>query len=331
MTDARRTVALDAMGGDTAPAEQVKGALLAIERGVRVLLVGDREALEAELARQGAGGGAAEVVPSEGVVAEGENPVRALRANPRASIAVAAGLVRERRADALVSMGSTGASMAASVLALGMFEGLDRPALGGPFVALAPGVSIIDLGSQVDCRPSQLVSFAALGAAFARAYQGVAEPRVGLLSVGGEQGKGNRLVQEAYPLLERSGLRFVGNVEGHEVFLDKADVVVCDGFTGNVLLKYTEGLAEAAGRHLARLLGADAEAVRAIRGLAANAESAGGPLFGVNGVVVIGHGRSSAAHYANAIVRAAEVAERGVVEAMRSEMAAALAKTEAQE
>ncbi|MDE2765387.1 MAG: phosphate acyltransferase, partial [Chloroflexota bacterium] len=167
MTDARRTVALDAMGGDTAPAEQVKGALLAAERGVRVLLVGDREPLEAELAGLGAGGGAPEIVPSEGVIAEGENPVRALRANPRASIAVAAGLVREGRADALVSMGSTGASMAASVLALGVFEGLDRPALGGPFVALAPGVSIIDLGAQVDCRPSQLVSFAALGAAFA--------------------------------------------------------------------------------------------------------------------------------------------------------------------
>ena len=331
MTEARRTVALDAMGGDAAPAEQVKGALLAAERGVRVLLVGDRAALEAELARQGAPGGAAEIVSSEGVVAEGENPVRTLRANPRVSIAVAAGLVREGRADALVSMGSTGATMAASVLSLGMFEGLERPALGGPFVALAPGVSIIDLGSQVDCRPGQLVSFAALGAAFARAYQGVAEPRVGLLSVGGEQGKGNRLVQDAYPLLERSGLRFVGNVEGHEVFLNKADVVVCDGFTGNVLLKYTEGLAEAAGRHLARLLGADAEAVRAIRGLAANAESAGGPLFGVNGAVVIGHGRSTAAHYANAIVRAAEVVDRGVVDAMRSEMAAVLAKTEARE
>ena len=331
MTGARRTVALDAMGGDAAPAEQVKGALLAAERGVRVLLVGDREPLEAELARQGAPGGAVEIVPSEGVVAEGENPVRALRANPRVSIAVAAGLVRDGRADALASMGSTGAAMAASVLSLGTFEGLERPALGGPFIALAPGVSIIDLGSQVDCRPGQLVSFAALGAAFARAYQGVAEPRVGLLSVGGEQGKGNRLVQDAYPLLERSGLRFVGNVEGHEIFLDKADVVVCDGFTGNVLLKYTEGLAEAAGRYLARVLGSDTEAVRAIRGMAAEAELAGGPLFGVNGVVVIGHGRSTAHHYANAIVRAAEVVEKGVVDAMRNEMAAVLAKTEAPE
>lgn len=328
-SDATTTVVLDAMGGDDAPRVPVTGGVLAAREGVRVLLAGDDAPVREALAEHDTTGLPIEVVPTEGVIREGENPVRGLRANPKASIAVAAGMVKAGQADALVSMGSTGAAMAASVLALGVFDGLDRPALGGPFIALAPHTSIIDLGSQIDCRPSQLLSFAALGVAFARTIQAIEEPRVALLSVGSESSKGNQLVRETYPLLERSGLRFIGNIEAHELFADRAEVVVCDGFVGNILLKFTEGLAEAAAQFIGQAAGADSPVAAAIRELASNAESAGGPLFGVNGTVIIGHGRSPASHISNAILRAREMVRLDLVAAMRTEMATVLAKAEA--
>ncbi len=328
MSERPTTVALDAMGGDSAPAEPVGGAVLAARDGIRVLIVGDEGTVRDALAEHDTAGLPIEVVPSRGVVNEGENPVRALRSNPDASIAVTTRLVKRGLADGAVSMGSTGAAMAASVLTLGVFDGLDRPALGGPFIALAPRMSVIDLGSQIDSRPSQLLSFAALGVAFSRTLLGIDDPRIALLSVGTEAGKGNRLVQDTYPLLQRSGLHFVGNIEGHELLTDKAEVVLCDGFVGNVLLKYTEGLAQAVARHLASTLGADSAAVAAIRDLAGNAEHAGGPLFGVNGVVVIGHGRSPATHVANAIARARDMVLYNVVSAMREELASVLAHAE---
>ena len=322
------TIALDAMGGDHAPAEPVKGAVEAARQtGARVLLVGEPDALQRELEKHEVDGLPLEVVPSEGVVVEGEQPVRALRAKPRASIVVAAGLVKEGRADALVTVGSTGAAMAASVLTLGLFPGLERPALGGNFIGLAPRTSIVDLGTQLDCRPSQLLSFAALGCTYSRLFLHIDKPRVALLSVGSEPGKGTRLVQEAYPLFEASGLLFVGNVEGHEIFMDKADVVVCDGFVGNILLKYTEGLGRSIAEYLARELGPDAPVVQRLTGLASMGERAGGPLFGVNGVAVIGHGRSNAVNIASSIAMAQEAVDVGIVEAMRRDMAAVLSRS----
>ncbi len=322
------TIALDAMGGDDAPAAPVKGAIVAArDTGVRVLLVGDPDAVRGELGRHATDGLQLEVVPSEGVVMEGEQPVRALRQKPRASVAVATGLVKEGTADAMVTMGSTGAAMGAAVLALGLFPGLERPTLGGPFISLAPRTSLIDLGTQLDCRPSQLLSFAVLGCTFSRLFLRIHEPRVALLSVGAEANKGNRQVQEAYPLFEASGLNFVGNIEGHEVFLDKADVVVCDGFVGNVLLKYTEGLGHATARYLSEALGPDAPAVQHLRGLASAAEGAGGVLFGVNGSVVIGHGRSRAESITGAIAMAQRMLELRLVENMRQELALVLQRT----
>lgn len=318
------TIAVDAMGGDNVPANPVEGAVLAARAGgVRILLVGDPGAVQAELARHDVAGLPIEVIPSEGVVREGEHPAMALRRNPKVSVGVMVGLVKEGKADAAVSMGSTGATMAASVLALGLFPGLDRPTLGGPFIGLAPRTTIIDLGANVDCKPAQLVDFGALGAAFAAWYFDLRRPRVGLLSVGSEQGKGNRQAQEAYGLLEASGLNFVGNVEGHEVFTDKADVLVCDGFVGNVLLKYTEGLAHAAASYLTKTLGADNPAGSHIAGLAEAAEGAGGPLLGINGVVLAGHGRSKGPAIAGAIKLAMQVTKGGLVERMREELAAA--------
>ncbi len=324
------TIAVDAMGGDDAPATPVAGAVLAAREGdVRVLLVGDPDAVGRELAGADTDGLAIDVVASEGVVAEGEHPALALRRSPKVSIAVAVGLLKAGKADAVVSMGSTGATMAASVLTLGLFPGLERPTLGGPFIALAPDTAIIDLGANVDCRPSQLLSFAAMGATLMRAYRGIENPRVALLSVGSEEGKGNKQVQEAHALLKASGLNFVGNIEGHEIFEERAHVVVCDGFVGNVLLKFTEGLAAAAAAHLAEALGADSPAVAQIKGIADQALQGGGPLLGVNGIAIAGHGRTSAAGIAAGIGLARKMMEWDLVRVMRDDLTEALERAEA--
>lgn len=295
------TIALDAMGGDHGPAETVRGAAIAAAKGeIAILLVGDENAVAKELANQNATGLPIHIVPSEGVIAEGEHPARAIMAKPTSSIAVCARLVKEGKADAFISMGSTGASMAASVLALGLFPGLNRPTLGGPFIGLAPKTTIIDIGANIDSRPDQLLNFGALGASFQRFWLEIENPRVGLLSVGSEEGKGNKQVQESFALFKASGLNFVGNIEGHDIFRDKADVVVCDGFVGNVLLKYTEGLAEAAARFLTKTLGPGSPAVQQIKGLASTDQHGAGPLFGVQGLAMAGHGSTSGEGIANA-------------------------------
>jgi glycerol-3-phosphate acyltransferase PlsX len=322
------TIAIDAMGGDDAPGWPVLGAVLAARKGdVRVLLVGDQAEVSTELAKHDAAGLPIEIVPSEGVVVEGENPARSLLAKPKSSIAVSVGLVKEGIANAAVSMGSTGATMAAGVIGLGLFPGLERPTLGGPFIALAPHTTIIDLGANVDSKPSQLLSFAALGATFERIYHGIESPRVALLSVGSEEGKGNRQTKEAFPLLQQSSLNFIGNIEGHELFMDKADVVVCDGFVGNVLLKFTEGLAQAAAAFLSKSVGADASAVQQIRSLASAAEHAGGPLFGINGLVIAGHGRANSEAIAASVKLARFCLDNDLIGQMRLDLTAAIGES----
>ena len=322
-------VAVDAMGGDYAPAEVVQGAVDAAKAGgVQVLLVGDPEAVQPEVERCGGAGLPVMVVPSEGVIQEDESPIRALRQNPKASIAVAVGAVKAGHADAAVTMGSTGAAMAAGAFALGLMEGFERPALGGPILGPAPNTVILDLGTSLDCRPELLLRYGALGTAFARTYLGIAEPRVALLSVGAEEGKGNRQVKEAYELFKRSPLRFVGNVEGHDLAAGKAEVVVCDGFVGNVVMKLSEGLGVALSRHLgarlADLLPADAarDVARETFTMLNRAMLAGaGPLFGVKGLVLVGHGRAKADAVTRAIQTACHAVEVGLVQSMEEELA----------
>lgn len=320
-------IALEAMGGDFAPQETVKGAVAAAQDGVQVLLVGDPEALQGELSRYATERLPIRVIPSEGVIQESESPVQALRQKPKASIVVATGLVKAGQADAVVTMGSTGAAMAASALALGLMEGIERPALGGPIVGTAPHTVIIDLGTNVDCRPSQLLSFAVIGTVFARSFLKVENPRVALLSLGAEEGKGNRQVRETYGLFQQSGLNFIGNIEGHEVPVGKADVVVCDGFVGNVLMKFTEGLGSALSRHFAaRLQGkvsteeAQAMAQELYELTNVVERWGGGPIFGVNGVVVVGHGRARAPAVIHAIGTARQAVELGLVSSLREEL-----------
>lgn len=322
-------VAVDAMGGDHAPAEIVEASVQAARQGgLQVLLVGEPEKVQAELGKHDAGKLPIVVIPSEGVVAEGESPVLALRQKPRASIIVATGLVKRGQADACVTMGSTGAAMAAAAVILGVIEGIDRPTLGGPVIGLAPHTIVLDLGTNVDCRPAQLVSFAVIGDVFARQFWGIERPRVGLLSVGAEAGKGNRQVRETTELLTASGLNFIGNVEADEIPKGKVEVVVCDGFVGNVVMKLTEGLGLALSDHVRTRLGGKLppdevdRLAKEVYDLNNQPEAlGGGPLFGVNGVSIIGHGSARADSIARAIDTAKQMAEKGFISALNEELA----------
>ena len=287
------------------------------------MLVGDPEAVQAELSTYDTSRLPIGVVPSEGVISEEESPALALRQKPRASILVATGMVRQGHADACVTMGSTGAAMAAGAVVLGLASGVERPALGGPVLGVAPNTCVLDLGTNVDCRPQQLLSFGAIGDVFARTFFGSDNPRVALLSVGAEAGKGNRQVRETTELFEKSGLNFIGNIEANDLPKGAAEVVVCDGFVGNIVMKLTEGLGQQLGEHLrARLDGVvpsdDLDTLlQEFYEMNNVVESrGGGPLFGVNGVSVVGHGASRA----DAVERALGMAKLAVETEFVSQM-----------
>ena len=330
-TDAKPVIALDAMGGDLAPAATVAGAVRAVRQTeVAVLLVGDPAALEAELAKHPqAADLPISIVPSMGVVEEGDQPARALRQKPNASIFVATNLVKDGRAAACVSMGSTGASMAAAAVLLGIMDGLERPCLGGPIVGLAPKTIIIDVGTSVDCKPSQLLSFAIIGEVFANQFWDIERPRVALLSVGAETGKGNKQVRETTELLKASGLNFIGNVEGNDLPAGVADVVVCDGFAGNIVMKLTEGLGVSLIKHLAESV--NGRVSEEAMGLISSeifkttnpAQSlGGGPLLGVKGLSIVGHGRADAEEVASAIATARFALDLGFIARLTERLAA---------
>ncbi len=322
-------VAIDAMGGDFAPEEIVKGAVQAIDSlNAELILVGDPDPIQMELSKYDVSGKPITIFPSEGKIGDDEHPIQALRNKPNASVVVATQLIKQGQADVIVSMGSTGGAMASAVLALGLMDGLERPCLGGPFLGLAPNTVLVDIGSNLDCRPGLLLSFGALGAAFARTYMGIENPRVGLLSVGEEAAKGNRQVQESYQLFQDSHLNFVGNVEGMDFFTNKADVIICDGFVGNILLKFTEGLGGALADYLKKNL-SQVMSEDAVKKIASDLWETtnrprtvgGGPLFGVNGAVILGHGSCRADGVAGAIRTAVRYVNVGLVDIMRNELA----------
>ena len=326
---ARVRVAVDAMGGDFGPPETVAGVMAALEQHpeLHVTLVGDEDAVGAELSKYHTAARAITVAPSQGKVEDEEQPIAALRRKPRSSIATAMGLLRTGDVDMVVSMGSTGATMATAVMALGLLEGLERPCIGGNFLGVAPDTTVVDLGSNVDCRPALLLSFAALGVAFSRRILRIDNPRVALLSVGEEASKGSRQVQESHTLFQSSPLNFVGNVEGMDFFTNKADVIVCDGFIGNILIKFAEGLGSALApllyRHLSEVLPGEqvkqvAEALWTTTNLP---RTMGGPLFGVDGLVMIGHGSSTAKGVAGAINTGLRCHRLELVEGFRQELA----------
>jgi len=319
-------IALDAMGGDHGPVVTVPAALQAVDKGgVAVALVGDEAAIQAELDKYDSPAKQlVQIVPAEGVVEEDESPARAFRSKPKASIFVAAGVVKMGKAAGFVSMGSTGASIAAATVVYGTLDGIDRGALGGPVVGYSPNTVIIDLGTNVDTRPGLLVDFAALGNVMSKLIYKNDNPRIALLSVGSEKGKGNALVKETTDLLSSTDLNFIGNIEPNDLPFSKAEVVLCDGFVGNIILKLTEGLGDAIVSHVKEILGETEESGKLSKEIFERMNIleafGGGPLLGVNGLAIVGHGASSVDAIANAVGTAKFVVETGLIEAQQAEL-----------
>jgi glycerol-3-phosphate acyltransferase PlsX len=316
-------IALDAMGGENAPREVVRGAVAAArEQMVEVVLVGKRSAIAAELEKHRS---KLDIVDASEVVEFEDHPVHAVREKQDSSIVVGINLLKSGDASAFVSAGNTGAVMAAATLTLKRIKGVERPALGFLFVLPWHSVLLIDVGANADCKPSQLVQFAQMGSVYMERIFGLASPRVGLLSNGEEEIKGNLLVRETHQLLKSTSLNFVGNVEGTDIPRSIADVIVTDGFTGNVVLKTGEGTGEmvfqSLHKELARLPLFRKIVERSIRSAIQAldyAEHGGVPLLGVNGNVIIAHGHSEAKAIKNAVSIAKKAVEQGVVEAIKT-------------
>lgn len=328
-------IAIDAMGGDDGPRGIIDGALVAARHlQVGLLLVGPSAEIERELARHPRVSALdVRILDTSESVGMGEAAAAALRRKPRASIRLAAEAVRDGEAAALFSAGHTGATVMAALGAFGRLPGVDRPALATIIPTLREPAVLLDSGATVECRPQHLVHFAVMGAAYARVALGCAAPRVGLLSVGSEESKGNDLTREAHQLLKAAPIEFVGNVEGREVYAGNVDVIVCDGFTGNVTLKISEGLVETLERLLHNELSAtfgtrvgyllSRQAFRRFRKRVDASEYGGAPLLGLNGLSVVGHGRSSAKAVRNAVAMAARFVSQGLVEKLSRDVAAA--------
>ena len=325
-------IAIDAMGGDNAPSEIVAGALRAVEElGVKVLLVGSPEDIERTLPSS-VKSEQVEIVPAEGAIAMDEEPLSGIRRKPKASINVAMSLVKKGQADAVVSAGHSGAAMAAALLRLGRLPGIDRPAIGAVFPTMLASkqVLVLDVGANVDCRPKFLEQFAVLGSAYSQYVLGVAEPKVGLLNIGEEDCKGNDVAIRAHQMIsENTQVTFIGNAEGRDVLSGNFDVIVCDGFVGNVLLKF----AEAVGEILLQIMREELPQglrgqlgcsilkpnLKRIKQRVDSAEHGGGLLLGVNGICVIGHGSSQAPSIFGAIRLAKEAVDNQVLQRIHTQ------------
>jgi glycerol-3-phosphate acyltransferase PlsX len=325
-------IAIDAMGGDRAPGEIVAGALRAREElGVDILLVGDPQQIEAVLPTK-TNLTQVEIVPAEDAIAMDEEPLNAIRRKPKASINVSMSLVKQGKADAVISAGHSGAAMAAALLRLGRLPGIDRPAIGAIFPTLVASkqVLILDVGANVDCRPKFLEQFAIMGSAYSEFVLGVSQPKVGLLNIGEEDCKGNDAAVRTHQLLkENPQISFAGNAEGRDVLSGNFDVIVCDGFVGNILLKF----AEAVGGVVLQIIREELpQGVRGKVGAAIlkpnlkrvkqrmdHAEHGGALLLGVDGICVISHGSSEAPSIFNAIRMAKEAVDNQVLQRIQSQ------------
>ncbi len=333
-------IVLDAMGSDHYPQPELQAAVDAARLfGEEILLVGKEELLADDLKRLNAGGYPVRIVDAPDVLEMGEKPVDAARRKPKNSMAVGLELVKNGEASAFVTAGNTGGAMFNAYRTLRFLDGVLRPALSALFPVRGGRAVITDIGANSDCRPEFLLQFAVLGSVYARKILKIENPRIGLLSNGEEAGKGNQLVRDTYPLLEQSGLNFVGNLEGKEVYGGMADVVITDGFTGNVFLKSSEAVAkfllELMKEQLtaslpAKLAGAMARPyLRNLRQVMDPAEVGAAPLLGVNGLVFVGHGRSDARALVSAIRAAREAVQADLLEAMRSAIREQMAQIDA--
>ena len=327
-SNAKLPLALDAMGGDYAPAAPVEGAIMASrEFRLPIFLVGRPDAIAAEMSRHDHAGLPITVVPASEVIEMTDHPAQAAKSKKDSSMMVGLELVKSGQASAFVSMGNTGGAMAAALFSLGRIKGIKRPAVSTVFPTINGFCFLLDVGANADCRPEYLHQFGLMGAIYAERVLEIPNPRVGILSNGEEEGKGNELVKETFPLLKQSHLNFIGNVEGKDVPAGMADVVVTDGFTGNVLVKSAEGMAkmmkefireEIYRTPISKLGGLLAKgAFERISKRTDYSEYGGAALLGVDGVVIIGHGRSNARAVRSALRVAAQAVERQVVEAIR--------------
>lgn len=317
-------IAVDAMGGDFAPEEVVNGAVLACrDLGAEVILVGDEQRINDLLKNHSISGLKLEIKNATEVIEMGDHPAQAVKKKKDSSLVVANRLVKDGVAAAVISAGNTGAAMSASLLTLGRIKGISRPAIASP-MPTTKGVSVLlDAGANADCDPENLVQFALMGSIYAEQVFGFPKPRVGLLSIGEEETKGNKLTVEAHQLLKQSGLNFIGNVEGRDVHHGECEVIVCDGFVGNIVLKLSEGLAGAlfgqikialteswittAGALLIK------RSFKSLKSRMDYTEYGGAPLLGLNGISIISHGSSNAKAIKNAIRAAIKAVNEDVV------------------
>jgi glycerol-3-phosphate acyltransferase PlsX len=327
-------IAVDAMGGDKGPIEVAHGVYEAARASSKAhfFLVGDPTVLEPELARMEPRLANLELVPATQVIEMEDAPATALKRKPDASLVVAARLVKEKRADAIVTIANTGAAMAVSLLSWGRIKGVDRPAIAVPLPSLKGPVVLLDAGATVDCDANNLFEFAIMGSVYAEQVLGIKNPRVGLVSNGEEEVKGNALVKRTHTLFQQaltgdSPFRFMGNVEGRDIFRGDVDVAVCDGFVGNVILKTAEGVAEMIQGMMKQELTSKtwtkvlaAPLAPSLRGLGKRLHYSafgGAPMLGVNGICIIGHGRSDRLAVSNACRAAERAAQHALVETLR--------------
>jgi len=324
-------IAVDAMGSDHSPQSEIEGAIHAArEYGVHVILVGQASLLEPMLKERSSRSLSIEVRNASQRIEMDEPPALALRKKKDSSVRVAASLVRDGEAGGFVSAGNTGAIMAISKMVIGAVPGVDRPALAAVVPTLTGHAVLLDVGANVSCKPHHLVQFAVMGHLFSKIIVGVDAPRVGLMSVGEEESKGTEFTKEVYKALKGLRLNFIGNVEGRDIYNGRADVIVCDGFTGNVALKTSEGLVEAVlklikdelSRNMQAKLGAllSQESFRRVKKRLDYSEYGGAPLLGLRGVTIICHGRSSGNAIKNAIRVAKEFSDNQINAKLETEL-----------
>jgi glycerol-3-phosphate acyltransferase PlsX len=303
-TEQKIRIALDAMGGDYAPSEIVKGAVMAAEKGgIEISLVGHIDDIKAELLKYDTVNLPIHIVHAEDIIPEGSNPAISVRKMPKSSIAIAARMVKEQEADGFMSAGPTGSIVTAALQYLGMIDGIKRPVIGGAIFDTAPDTVVFDCGVNMDCKPYHLLTFAVVGHSFCSKFLGIKKPKIGLLNIGAEKDKGNLLTKEAYPLLKKSGLNFIGNIEGNQMTDGTANVVVCDGFVGNVIFKFCGS-------------------VGLFHDLAATSgnKQGGGIIFGINGIVRKVQGSSRAQHVAATIHQTKEAIRTDFIDALKAEL-----------
>lgn len=316
-------IAVDAMGGDRGPKVILEGTIQAVkEFGVEVFLVGDQEILKAELAHHNIQGLKIYIKHAPEVVEMDEPAAAAIRKKKKSSIRVAIDLVKSGEADAFVSAGNTGAAMATAKILLGALKGVERPGIATILPTVKGVALLLDVGANVDCRPRHLLQFAIMGYIYVKNFFGIKNPRVGLLNIGEEETKGNELTKESFKALKNEGLNFIGNVDGKDLYAGNIDVVVCDGFTGNVALKISESVAEMIGSYFQQEIPKKfiwkcgyflmRPCFRKFKRKVDYDEYGGAPLLGINGVCIICHGRSGAKAIKNAIKVAADFIQRDI-------------------